>query len=277
MANIFLSLALFISILLSVYLYIYLLEKAPPSPRLLSSIFILCDISLEASGTAFIISRNCLLSSYHNIATNPKNPTKSHKKKWKIVTGLERLRNGTICTLGGSFPIQVTVHKYCVREDWVILKRDNGLFDEDQVIPICPVAEIPVYGEEPNVRIYQCALDLFNGGFIDAIRPTSLTVKMGYCTNHKVFLQAGLFGGSSGAVYVIADPMHRGFGKAFGMHCESINTSKTVEDVMNEGEIVDPDAVIEEVTDSCVNSHASFVQGILISTYKNLMGKIMFP
>lgn len=100
---------------------------------------------------------------------------------------------------------------------------------------------------------------------------------MGFCTNHKVFLQAGLFDGSSGAVYVISDRRHRGFGKAFGMHCESINTAKTIEDVQNEGKITDPDAVIEEEIDSCVNSHASFVEGILISKYSNLMTNIIFP
>jgi hypothetical protein len=98
---------------------------------------------------------------------------------------------------------------------------------------------------------------------------------MGFCSNHKVFIQAGLFGGSSGAVYIIADDNHRGFGKAFGMHCESINSSKSIQDVKDEGIITDSDAVIEEVTDSCVNSHASFVEGILISKYNNLMKNII--
>jgi hypothetical protein len=120
-------------------------------------------------------------------------------------------------------------------------------FDIDDVIPICPANEIPKYGEEPDVKIYQCAIELFCGGFINAIHPTSLSVKMGFCSNHKVFLQAGWYGGSSGAVYVISDHRHVGFGKAFGMHCESINISKSIQDVQDEGIISDPDAVIEEV------------------------------
>jgi hypothetical protein len=95
---------------------------------------------------------------------------------------------------------------------------------------------------------------------------------MWFCSYHKVFIQAGLFGGSSGAVYIIADDNHRGFGKAF---CKSINSSKSIQDVKDEGIITDSDTVIEEVTDSCVNSHASFVEGILISKYNNLMKNII--
>jgi hypothetical protein len=70
---------------------------------------------------------SCLLTAYHNIATDPKNPTRSHLKYDRIT-------------------------------QWRIFKCDS---------------------------------------------PMSLSVKMGFYSNHNVFLQAGLFGGSSGAVYVI--------------------------------------------------------------------------
>ncbi len=230
---------------------------------------------MNACGTAFAISENCVLTAYHNIATDPAKPTRSHDKSWKIVNGLERLSDGSIQTIDNFVPIDVFVHKYAYKTDWVILKRTDGrLFDPNDVVSICPVADIPAYGEEPDVKIYQCAVELFNTGYLNAIRPTSLTVKMGFCSHHKIFLQAGLFGGSSGAVFVNADYRHKGFGKAFGMHCESINTTRTIGDVENEETIIDPDAVVEEVTDSCVNSHASFVEGILISKYRTLMDNI---
>lgn len=249
--------------------------QPPASPRFLNSIFVLCDDNLNACGTAFIISNNCLLSAYHNVAADPAKPFRPQSKSWKIVNGLERLPDGSIKTIENFVPIDLTVHKYSYKADWVILKRNDGLFDASDVVPICPESDLPAYGEEPNIKIYQCAIEIFNLGFVNAIRPTSLDVKMGFCSHHKVFLQVGLFGGSSGAVYVIADNKHRGFGKAFGMHCESINAARSIEDVQNEGMITDQDGIIEEVTDSCVHSHASFVEGILISKYKTLMRSIL--
>jgi hypothetical protein len=246
----------------------------PPYPRLLHCIFILCDVTLKACGTAVAISEYCVLTAYHNIANDPLKPTRSHIPSWRIVNGLERNSDGSVQTIDNFVPIAVTVHKYSYNADWVILKRDVGSFNPNDVVPICPAAEIPTYGEEPNVKIYQCAVELFNTGFVNAIRPTSLEVKMGFCSSHKVFLQAGLFGGSSGAVYVISDYRHIGFGKAFGMHCESINAARTISDIEDEGIIIDPDAIVEEVSDSCVNSHASFVEGILISKYKTLLENI---
>ena len=128
--------------------------------------------------------------------------------------------------------------------------------------------------ERSQVSKFINAVELFNWGFLNAIRPTSLHAKMGFCNNHKVFLQAGLFGGSSGAVYIIADYRHIGFGKVFGMHCEGINAARSIEDVQNEGIIIDQDAITEEFTDSCVHSYASFVEGILIPKYTTLMSNI---
>ena len=271
---------------MSCYLFLFLVTpliyvlgldiiQPPVSPRFLNSIFVLCDDNLNALGTAFIISKNCLLSAYHNIATDPANPFRTYINKLKIVNGLERSLDKFVTTIENFVPIDVTVHRYSYTGDWVILKRNSGSFDYRDVVPICSTGEIPVYGEEPNIKIYQCAIELFNGGFLNAIRPTSLDVKMGFCTGHKVFLQAGLFGGSSGALYINADHRHRAFGKAFGMHCECINTARSIEDVQNEGFIIDPAAIIEEVTDSCVHSHASFVEGILIPKYTFLMSNII--
>lgn len=230
---------------------------------------------MNACGTAFAISENCVLTAYHNIATDPAKPTRSHTKSWKLVNGLERLSDGSIQTIENFVPIDVIVHKYAYKADWVILRRNDGrLFNPNDVVPICPVADIPAYGEEPDIKIYHCAVALFNAGYLNAIRHTSLTVKMGFCSHHKVFLQADIFGGSSGAVYLIADYRHKGFGKVFGMHCESTNTARPISDIENEEVIIDRDAIVEEVTDSCVNSHASFVEGILISKYTTLMDNI---
>jgi len=209
---------------------------------------------------------------------DPANPTKAHLKRWKIVNGLERMADDSIRTIDNFLPIDLTVHKFSYTEDWVILKRETGMFHEDDVIPICSMDElpVPVYGEEPVVKIYQCPVELFNQGFLNGIRPTSLSVKMGFCSKHKVFLQTKLFNGSGGAVFLISDPTHRGFGKAFGMHNISINnnnSSKESEDIVN-----DPDEAMSEATDSCVGGcHASspFVEGLLLPTYKNLMSYII--
>lgn len=238
--------------------------------------FILIDDRLFAKGTAFIISPKCVLTAYHNIAEDPDNPTRKHEKHWKIVNGLERMEDDTVETIEDFVPISVTVHAFSYKADWVILKRDDGLFDNSEVVPICPVQELPTYGEELEVKIYHAANQLFNDGFVSAIRPISLSVRYGFHSKHKVFMQAGLFGGSSGALYVISDYRHRGFGKALGMHVCSISTKRKIKDVLEDGkEDADSDEVLEEVTDSCVSSHASFVEGIIISRYNNLMNAII--
>ncbi len=187
--------------------------------------------------------------------------------------GLERAA-GSIAPLDREIPVDVTVHKYSLTADWVILKRQSGLFDITSAIPICTQQEVPEYGEETDVKIYHCAIDLFRSGYLSALRPTPLTCKVGFNTNHKVFIQGGLFGGSSGAVYVVSDPHHRGFGKAFGMHVQSLNSAKSKQEVIDEGLLSDSDEVMAEVSDSCVNSHASFMEGILIPMYRTLMKNI---
>jgi hypothetical protein len=53
------------------------------------------------------VSGNCLLTAYHNIATDPKKPSRSHIKSWKIVNGLERLSNGSIQTIDSLNPIGI--------------------------------------------------------------------------------------------------------------------------------------------------------------------------
>lgn len=244
------------------------------SPRLLNCVVILVDAALVPCGTAFIVSRNCLLTAYHNIAHDSNNPTKAHKKDWKVVKGLERTAAGSITPLDGEIPVDVTVHKFSHTADWVILKRQSGQFDINSAIPICTKQEVPKYGEETNVKIYHCAVDLFKSGYMSALRPIPFPCKVGFNTNHKVFIQGGLFGGSSGAVCVVSDPYHRGFGKAFAMHVQSLNSAKSKQEVIDEGLLTDSDEVMAEVSDSCVNSHASFMEGILIPMYSTLMSNI---
>jgi hypothetical protein len=83
-------------------------------------------------------------------------------------------------------------------------------------------------------------------------------------TNHRAFVQTGLFGGSSGGLYALMN------GEALAMHIESVSTSHSVSDFASDLSF-DEKQCVSEASDSCANIYAAFVSGIILCRYNNLM------
>jgi hypothetical protein len=239
------------------------------TPRLMKSVFVLIDDNLSPAGTAFIISRTCVISAYHCVAENAENPTRKHIEFWRIANGLERKSDGNVSVLSPQSVIPLQVIKYAVRDDWVLLRRTDGFeFDEDLVIPVCPRDSVPNHDDEVWVKIYHCPIDLFRDGMVDVVRPCSCDYRLGMISNHRAFVQTGLFGGSSGGLYALMN------GKALAMHVESVNTSQSISNISKSNKTFDEKECASQASDSCANTYASFASGIILSTYSQLMKQL---
>lgn len=245
---------------------------AVESPRCAGSVYVLCTVDMIPAGTAFIVSSMLALSAYHCVATDPGNPTKSHTKNWRLVQKLERAKNGSIFPVGEVIP--VTVQKFATKEDFVVLRRsDKRSFEADRILQICPKNMLPDWTSEVSLKVYNCPVALFNlETGMDAIHPVPLKVKRTIVTGHRCWTDQGLFGGSSGAPYVICDqgPL---FGKVYAMHVQSISTAKGLSDFKSDGR--DPDEMMSEVTDSLVECYGSNGEANILSAFTQLMNNIV--
>jgi hypothetical protein len=242
-----------------------------PSPRASESILILSSPVLDLIvGTVSIISNTCVLTAYHNIAKDPQNPTRALlRNDWIISQGFER-KLGKVCAIGIS--VSVVVVRTSPRDDWALLQRIDGqVFSSNLILHICPIQHIPDDHTEQLLKVYHCAVDIFNSGMVDAVKAVSIDVRLGFTTQHKVFAQGGFFGESSGGVYLINSNDHETNGKLLAMHVESVNNSRLLDEIKNDSGLTDPLEVLAEASDSCVSAHSSFMQGIIIARFKNLM------
>ena len=239
------------------------------SPRLMNSVFILIDANLSPAGTAFVISPTCVISAYHCVADDANKPTKKHTKQWLIANGLERKSDGNVSVLPPQTVIPLEVKKFVIKDDWVLLCRTDGLvFDVDQVVPVCPRDSVPKHDDEVKVKIYHCPIDLFRDGMVDVVRPCSVEHRLAMTSNHRAFVQTGLFCGSSGGLFVLMN------GNALAMHVESVSTSQSISDIVKGNRTYDEKECASEASDSCANTYAAFASGIILSAYSNLMSQL---
>eukprot|EP01031_Cornospumella_fuschlensis_P028655 gene28655-34597_t len=242
------------------------------SPRCAGSVYVLCTEDMIPVGTAFIVSSTLALSAYHCIAMDPNKPTRSHTKNWMLVQKLERASNGSVFPVGEVIP--VIVHRFAMKEDFVLLRRsDHRSFEADRILLICPIELLPDWTSEVNLKVYHCPIALFNQGTgMDAIHAVPLKVKRTIVTGHRCWTDQGLFGGSSGAPYVVCDhgPL---FGKVYAIHVQSISTAKGLSDCKSEGK--DPDEMMSEVTDSLVECYGFCGEANILSAFTQLMNNII--
>lgn len=239
------------------------------SPHKVGSVFVLCSVQMEPSGTAFIVSPTRVLTAYHNIADDPQKPTKKHTKKWLLAERVERLRDGRLVPIGSTIPVEAD--NFSSSTDFVFLHRIDGLqFRADEILHICPKAMLPPWNSPIglNLNAYHCPIQLFNAKEgMDAVHAVSVNVKRTIVSKHKCWIDQGLYAGSSGAPYVIANHGPT-FGMVYGMHVESINAVKSLSDF--EEDERGSQEVLSEVTDSFVESYGAFGRAIIVSSYKTL-------
>jgi hypothetical protein len=235
----------------------------------MNSVFVLCDSNLSPAGTAFVISRDCVISAYHCVADDPNKPTKNHTKDWLIANGLERNSAGTVSALSPQSVIPLTVKKFVIKDDWVLLCRTDGrFFDANDVVPVCPVDSVPKHEDEARLKIYHCPIDLFRDGMVDLVKPCSEEHRLSMTSHHRAFVKTGLFGGSSGGLYALMN------GSALAMHIESMSTSQSISDVSMANRTYDEKECASEASDSCANAYAAFSSGIILCAYSNLMTQL---
>jgi hypothetical protein len=235
------------------------------SPRLSESVYIVCDENVTvACGTCFVVSPELLVTAYHNLSEN-----RSMIKNWMITKGLERAANGSLIHSGA---IKVCVDGTSMCSDWALLRRvDGGRFAAGDVIEVCTDVPPP----ETKIKVYHCPLDLFRDGRVSAVKALSIDSRVGYYTNHKIFFQVGLFGGSSGGLIALHD------GKALGMHLEGINSAKLVTEFRTERQEAklqgQPEEVEDDVTlasDSNAQATGVLSEGIVLCKFIKLMQKL---
>lgn len=255
----------------------FLLEP-PQSPRLGNSIFVLCGAGLEAAGTAFIISSTCVMSAYHNIAKDPNNPsTALVSKDWVLAPGLERNQNGEVYPIAHdpdpAVPVTVIPVKYVkgsFKDDWVILRRTDGnTFFTSDILRVCTPEEIPKHGTGARLHVYHCPVDLFNCGEHDAVMGVLKRTELSFKTTHGAFVEGGLFGGSSGGIYVLMS------GKILAMHVESRSVASSFEDIQagalaNVKEMSEVDS-LAAASDSHIGAYSAFAKGMILCRYAPLM------
>jgi len=247
----------------------------PSSPNFTPSVWILCKLNpLEAVGTAWIASDRKVVTVFHNIAKDPQNSTSRAvlKANWAVVSKLERVQ-GHVCVPRGSVVVPVKLAKLSVPNDWAVMECEDQLtFPPSLVLKVCEVGEIPVDGSEAKLKVFHCPVSMFNEGHLDVCGCTSLESRLSLKTAHKMYVEVGMFRGSSGGIFAFTIP--GGEHRVLGMHSEGRNTAQSIEDVQAE----DPDLSALEAaavaSDSCANNHGSFSMGIIVAKYGPLLAAI---
>lgn len=238
-------------------------------PRKKRSVFVLCSTDMQPVGTAFVVSPTLVLSAYHCIADKPHAPTNKHGKNWLLAQRVERMPSGDIHAVDCSV-IPVKAAKFSVGPDFAFLERsDNLQFDDDLVLDICPKESLPDWRDDIALTVYHCLIELFNSNKgLSAVHPVTLSTMRTIVTGHRCWTHDGLYGGSSGAPYIISNPGPT-FGMVYGMHTQSMNTARRLADLSRAER--DNDELVDELSDSHAESYGLFGEGIILGAYTNLI------
>jgi len=225
-------------------------------------------------GTAWIASDRKVVTVFHNIAKYPQNSNSRAllNTSWSVVSKLERNRD-RICIPAGSVVVHVKVIKFSPTNDWAVLERvDELTFPTHLVLQVCDVSEIPADGTETRLKVFHCPVSVFNDGHIDGLGCTTSTCRFTLKTGHKMYVELGMFRGSSGGIY--AFNTLNGEHRVLGMHTDGRNSVQSISDILSE----DPDLTMFEAataaSDSCANNHGSFSMGIIVAKHRALMAAI---
>jgi hypothetical protein len=226
---------------------------------------------MEAVGTAWIASDRKVVTVFHNIAKNPQNPNSKAvlKTKWAVVSQLERVAG----VIDGSDFVPVQLKNFSAKDDWAVMERtDNLLFPKNLVLKVCEVDEVPESGSETKLKVFHCPVAMFTEGLLDVCGPTSLESRFSLKTQHKMFVEVGLFRGSSGGIFAFTTPRQEH--RVLGMHSEGCNTALSISDVLENEPELSPLEEATQASDSCANNHGSFSMGIIVAKCKALMDAI---
>ena len=154
-------------------------------------------------------------------------------ERWYITDSVDRANDGT-WSIDIRKLIPVAVLNSDEKNDLTVLQTQAPhIFDDKDMIPLCPEAEIPLVLDEQLFKTYYCPL---GDCMFDKERPTlSIRVsekKKMTCLKRtddgRMWFEGRLCAGSSGGAVVDR------LGRVVAMHTESRNDVKTVDDVRQE-------------------------------------------
>jgi len=147
--------------------------------------------------------------------------------------------------------------------DWILLERCDGrTFPTSEIVEICPEDELPSRGAK--IHIYHCPVEIFNlrqmpvCGVIWTERDFALFSR----NKHKIFIQNGLYKGSSGGMYTLPN------GKVVAMHTDSSNSGLTVESVRAANPALTALECLTTASDSHAHAFASLAEGVILCKYR---------
>jgi hypothetical protein len=126
----------------------------------------------------------------------------------------------------------------------VLTTVGHDLFEEGDMLPICPEAAVPEVKDEARFKTYYCPIDAISGE--QSFPPLNVSPsewKPAYALQRsrlgKMWLRGALCGRSSGGVVI--DMLRQ----AVAMHTESVNSTRTIQDVVNEHTSNNPGAPVD--------------------------------
>ncbi len=93
---------------------------------------------------------------------------------------------------------------------------------------VCPLNAIFQCVEEP-LKVYHAPIDQFTHGLVDAVAVVLKDARFGIRSEHNLYLEGGLFGGSSGGISIVASRNPQTRGLLLSMHQERFNAKSTLE------------------------------------------------
>lgn len=221
-----------------------------PSPRYPDSVFIIMDFDNNGIpipvGTCFVVAPHYLLSCYHFVDPN--------KPEYRIATTVEK-RNHQYNFIDVNY--QVRVSHYNVQMDYCILE----LLDNRVALTPIPIS-IQQIEAETDLKVYHAPIDAFNDFTSNILTIFTTWVKCARPTSHHIHCQGGLFGGSSGAPFILRN------GRVVAIHIESSNAAETVARAMSVRDAIE---LVSETVNSNTTVYGSISTGLYIARCPTLL------
>ena len=151
----------------------------------------------------------------------------------------------------------VKIKYYNVKMDYCILE----LIDANCSVALTPIpVSIQDLEAETNLKVYLAPIAAVNDMTSSTINIFTMWVKCARPTAHHIHCQGVLFGGSSGAPFILRN------GRVAAFHLESFNSAETIDaEAVKQMEPQDAIELISETVNSNATSYGSICRGLYIA------------
>ena len=223
------------------------------SPRYPDSVFIILDsengIPVPVA-TCFVVAPTFLLSCLHFAVPN--------KSEYIIATTVEK-RNSQYTISGPHYAVRIRY--YNTNNDYCILE----LLDTSVALSPIPIS-IQELEPETDLKVYHAPVDAFNDHSSNVLSIFTAWVRCARPSLHHIYCQGSLYGGSSGAPFILRN------GRVVGFHQESLNAAKSVDlDIMKNMSAQEVIELVSETVNSNTTVYGSISSGLYIAKCRILV------